>query len=188
MSDEEYLAGLIHQDDKVLRAIYQNYAARITNYILQKGGSMEDAKDVFQDALMVVLRKVKSPDFQLSSSFYTYLFSVNKLIWYNKSRKKSRSTVTMPDDNTLKDSEDIEQALLNREMDKVYRDNFAKLGMLCQQLLRLFFAKKDMTEIAQELELKNEHTARTRKYRCREHLKKLMKTDSRYQELIDLSL
>lgn len=185
MSDEEYLAGLIRQDDKVLRAIYQNYAGRISHYILQKGGSPEDAKDVFQDALMVLLEKVQSSDFQLSSSFYTYLFSINKLIWYNKSRKKSRSTVTMPDDNTLKDKQDIEQAILNREMDKVYRDNFSKLGMICQQLLRLFFAKKNMTEIAQQLELKNEHTARTRKYRCQEKLRKFMQADNRYQELID---
>lgn len=184
MSDEDYLGGLIRQDDKVLRAIYQNFAGRISHYILQKGGSAEDAKDVFQDALMVVLEKAKAPDFELSSSFYTYLFSVNKLIWYNKSRKKSRSTVTMPDDNTLKDRQDIEQALLDREMDKVYRDNFSKLGMLCQQLLRLFFAKKNMAEIAQQLALKNEHTARTRKYRCQEKLRKLMQTDHRYKELI----
>lgn len=185
MSDKDYLAGLIRQDDKVLRTIYQNYAGRISHYILQKGGSVEDAKDVFQDALMIILKKVQSPDFELSSSFYTYLFSVNKLIWYNKSRKKSRKTETIPDDNTLKDKEDIEQALLNRERDRIYRENFSKLGMLCQQLLRLFFAKKNMTEIAQQLELKNEHTARTRKYRCREQLRKFVEADNRYQELID---
>ena len=172
MSDKDYIAGLIHQDDKVLRAIYQNFAGRVSNYILQKGGSPEDAKDIFQDALMVILEKVQSPDFQLSSSFYTFLFSVNKMLWYNKSRKKSRSTVSIPEDNTLRDEQDIEQQLLDREMDTIYRQNFSKLGLICQQLLRLFFAKKDMTTIANQLNLKNEHTARTRKYRCREQLKK----------------
>ena len=185
MSDKEYLAGLMRQDDKVLRAIYQNFAGRISNYILQKGGSPEDAKDVFQDALMVILEKVQSADFQLTSGFYTYLFSINKMIWYNKSRKKSRNTVTMPDDNTLRDNQDIEQAILNREMDNIYRQNFSKLGVLCQQLLRLFFAKKEMSEIAEQLELKNEHTARTRKYRCQEQLRKFMEADNRYQELMD---
>ena len=157
MSDEDYLAGLIRQDEKVLRAIYQNYAGRISHYILQKGGSPEDAKDVFQDALMIILEKVQSPDFKLTSSFYTYLFGVNKLLWYNLSRKKSRKDVTMPDDNTLKDRYDIEQELINRELDNVYRYNFSKLGQLCQQLLSLFFERKTMTEIAQQLDLKNEH-------------------------------
>ena len=183
MQDNEYIKGLLDQDDKVLRAIYQNFAGRISNYIIKNGGSLEDAKDVFQDALMIVLEKVQSTDFKLSSSFYTYLFSVNKLVWYNKSRKKSRSTVTMPDDNTLKDNQSIEQELLDREMDNIYRDNFSKLGKLCQQLLQLFFAKKDMTEIAKALDLKNEHTARTRKYRCREQLKTLIEKDERYKEI-----
>jgi RNA polymerase sigma factor (sigma-70 family) len=185
LRDKQYIQGLIKQDSKILRAIYQKFAGRISNYIIQNGGSPEDAKDVFQDALMIILEKVQLPDFQLSSSFYTYLYGVNKLVWYNKSRKKSRSTVSIPDDNTLRGSQSVEQELLNREMDNLYRDNFAKLGELCQKLLELFFAKKDMTEIAQTLALKNEHTARTRKYRCREHLKKLMEKDERYNELMN---
>ena len=183
MNDKDYIKGLIKQDEKVLRAIYQNFAGRISNYIVKNGGSLEDAKDVFQDALMIILEKTQSSDFKLSSSFYTYLFSVNKLVWYNKSRKMYRKAVTMPDDNTLKDNQSIEQELLDRELDNIYRENFSKLGILCRQLLQLFFAKKDMTEIAKTLELKNEHTARTRKYRCRERLKKLMETDVRYNEL-----
>lgn len=184
MQDKDYIEGLIRQDRKVIRAIYQNFADRVSNYILQKGGSAEDAKDIFQDALMIILEKVQFADFQLNSTFYTFLFSVNKMLWYNKSRKKSRNTVSIPDDNTLRDVQNVEQQLLDREMDNIYRQNFSKLGELCQQLLRLFFAKKDMTTIANQLKLKNEHTARTRKYRCREQLKKLMEADERYQELM----
>lgn len=184
MQDKEYIKGLINQDNKVLRAIYKKFAGRISNFIIKNGGSPEDAKDVFQDALMIILKKVQSPDFELNSSFYTYLYSVNKLVWYNKSRKKYRSTVSISDDNTLKDSTSFEQALLEREMDNIYKDNFRKLGQLCQQLLKLFFVRKNMTEIAKLLNLKNEHTARTRKYRCRESLKKRMENDERYKELI----
>jgi RNA polymerase sigma factor (sigma-70 family) len=167
----------------VLRAIYQNFSGKISNYIMQKGGSLDDAKDIFQDALLIVINKVQSTDFQLSSSFYTYLFSVNKYLWFNKSREKSRNNVSIPEDNTLRDDNNIERELLHKEKDAIFHDNFKKLGELCQQLLTLFFEKKNMTFIAQQLNLKNEHTARTRKYRCRESLKKLMYNDNRYQEL-----
>ena len=34
----------------------------------------------------------------------------------------------MPDNNTLKDNQSIEQELLDRELDNIYRENFAKLG------------------------------------------------------------
>lgn len=180
MQDDQYIEGLIQEEDKILKAIYQNFAGRISHYILKNGGSAQDAKDVFQDALMIVLEKAQSPGFKLSSSFYTYLFSVNKLVWYNLSRKKSRKDVTIPDDNTLKDDYNIEQDLINRELDNIYRTNFLRLGELCRQLLSLFFERKTMTEIAQQLKLKNEHTARTRKYRCQANLKKLMELDKRY--------
>ena len=184
LQDNKYIEGLINNDHKVLRAIYKNFAGRISTYILKNGGSPQEAKDVFQDALMIILEKIQSPDFELSSSFYTYLFGVNKLVWYNMSRKKSRKDVTIPDYDTLKDSQNIEQELLNREMDNIYRESFSKLGLICQQLLKLFFDKKNMTEIAAILDLKNEHTARTRKYRCREKLKRLMEADVRFQELL----
>ena len=39
-----------------------------------------------------------------------------------------RKAVTMPDNNTLKDNQSIEQELLDRELDNIYRENFAKLG------------------------------------------------------------
>ena len=126
MSDQEYIDGLIKQDDRILRMIYQQFADRIANFILKNGGSRADAKDVFQDALIIILEKAQTTDFKLSSSFYTYLFGVNKLVWYNKSRKKYRSTVTMPDDNTLRDNYNIEKQLLDRELDTIYRENFKK--------------------------------------------------------------
>lgn len=183
MRDKDYLHGLLNRDDKVLRIIYKKFSGRIRSFIIKNGGTPEDAKDVFQDALMIILEKIKAPDFELKSSFYTYLFSVCKLTWYAKRRKKVNHTVTIPDDNTLIDQKNIEEELFNRELDNIYRENFSKLGTICQQLLRLFFVKKSMTEIAKLLDLKNEHTARTRKYRCREKLKKLITNDLRFKEL-----
>ena len=185
MQDEDYIKGLLEGKDEVLEAIYQNFAPRITSHILKNGGTREDAKDVFQDALMIIIQKAQSLDFQLTSRFYTYLFSVCHLTFQAKRRKKANQTVTIPDDNTLKDNFNIEKELANREMDNIFRTNFAKLGNFCQQLLRLFFDKKNMTEIAEKLKLKNEHTARTRKYRCQEKLKKLMENDGRFKEILN---
>ncbi len=183
MQDGQYIKGLINQDRKVLRAIYQNFAKRISQYVLQQGGSVEDAQDVFQDSLLALMENVQSPDFKLKSSFYTYLFSINKYVWYNKAEKKARKSVTIPEDDLLIDQTNIERYLLNVEKENVFEANFSKLGAFCKQLLTLFFEKKSMTEIAERLQLKNEHTARTRKYRCREKLKQLIQSDSKYQEL-----
>jgi len=85
-------------------------------------------------------------------------------MWDRKSKKKANNTVTIPDDNRLILEGDIIADIEKREKQNVFRDNVAKLGETCRKVLRLFFEKKSMTEIAAALEFKNEHIARTRKY------------------------
>lgn len=183
LDNKQYIAGLLAHDSKVLKAIYANYASRIQYHIQQKGGTIDDAKDVFHDALMVIYQKAKSPDFELTSQFYTYLYSVCHFIWDRKRKKKANNTVTIPEDSGLTIEEDLEENILQRERHLIFKQNFQKLGQFCQQILQLFFAKKNMTEIAKVLDLKNEHTARTRKYRCQKELEKLVRSDVRYLEI-----
>lgn len=183
MQDKEYIEGLKRQDSRVLRAIYKDFAKPISQFIMKNGGSYDDAQDVFQDALLIILRKVQSPDFELTSRFSTYLFSINKYVWYDKARKKSRKNVTISEDEPLIDKSNIEENLLNLELEEVFEENFAKLGEFCQRILTMFFNKKSMTYIAEQLQLSNDKTAKVRKYRCSQKLKELVKADSRYTEL-----
>lgn len=183
MKEQNYIKGLLRHDDKILRAIYKKFSKGIYAFIRQNGGTTDDAKDVFQDALMIIYKKAQKPDFELTSKFHTYLFSICKLTWYARQRKKSHHTVTIPDENTLIDRQDLEGDILERERHNIYKDNFKKLKSECQRLLKLFFEKKSMEEIATILKFKNEHTARTRKYRCQQSLKKFIEADKRFKEI-----
>jgi len=184
LESNNYIKGLITNDSAVLKEIYKNYASRISAHIRANGGTNEDAKDVFHDALMVIYQKAQSPDFQLTSQFYTYLHSICHFIWDRKKKKKSNNSVTIEEDIGLIDVTNIEADILKREKHRIFKENFQKLGSFCQELLNLFFAKKSMEFIAQQLELKNEHTARNRKYRCQKELEKLVRSDIRYKEMV----
>lgn len=183
MREQDYIKGIIQHDSQILDIIYQNFAFRIQQHILKKGGTVEDAKDVFQDALMVIYHKTKKEDFELTSQFYTYLFGVCHFVWDRKSKKKANHTVTIPDNNRYKSDSNIEQDIIYRERHKIFQDNFSKLGAFCQQILTLFYHQKNMQEIAEQLDLKNEHTARNRKYRCQKELESLIRNDRRFEEL-----
>ncbi len=178
-----YIEGLLNNDNAILKKIYDNYAARIAHHIRMHGGTNEDAKDVFHDALMVIYQKAQLPDFQLTSQFYTYLHSICHFIWDRKKKKKSNNAVTISEDFRLIDVTNIEEDILKREKYLILQENFQKLGSFCQQLLELFFAKESMEFIAQKLNLKNEHTARNRKYRCQKKLEEFVRSDARYKEL-----
>ncbi len=180
MDKKNYIDGLLKHDRKVIAAIYQNYAPSIQQLVLNKGGTVADARDVFQDALMILYQKAKDPNFKLTSQFNTFLYSTARFIWDRKRKKMVNNTVTIPEGNRYISEEDIEQALINRERNKFFEDCFSKLGVFCQQILQLFYHQKSMAEITEQMKLKNEHTARNRKYRCQKNLEAVIKKDVRY--------
>lgn len=184
LNNQQYITGLLNNNHKVLREIYNNYAPRIKNHIIKNGGSADDAKDVFQDALMIVYKKAQSDDFELTSQFYTYLFGVCHFLFERKKKKSSRNSVTNTDFERYTYDSNFEEDLFEREKHKIYQDNLQKMGTFCQQLLELFFVRKNMEEVASILNLKNAHTARNRKYRCQKELEKRIQTDERYLELL----
>ena len=183
LNDNIYIKGLIQHDKKILENIYKNFSKRIENHIIKNGGTTEDARDVFQDALMVIYNKSQKKDFELTSQFYTYLFGIARFIWVRKRQKKSNNTVSLDKEDTYRLNTDIEADLIAQERHNIYRSSFMKLGTFCQQILELSYAKKKMEEITQIMGLKNEHTARNRKYRCQKKLEEFIKSDIRYKEL-----
>ena len=185
MNNTDYIEGLLNNDRKVLELIYANYSERVKNHIVKNGGTVDDAKDVFQEALMIIYNKAQTPDFELTSQFFTYLFGICRFVWDRKRKKKSNNYMTIPSENGYIDNEDIEKDILTRERYKVYEYNLKQLGEFCQQLLISFFKGENMETIAQKFNLKNAHTARNRKYRCQKELEKLIKKDGSYRELTE---
>lgn len=180
MDKKDYINGLLKHDREVIAAIYKNYAPSIQQLVVKKGGTVADARDVFQDALMIIYHKASGTNFELTSQFHTFLYSISRFVWDRKRKKMGNNTVTIPEDDRYISEEDIEQDLINRERNKLFQDCFAQLGVFCQQILQLFYNQKSMAEIAEQMNLKNEHTTRNRKYRCQKNLEMAIKKDVRY--------
>lgn len=185
MNNKTYIEGLLQHDKKTLEKIYKDFSKRIETHIVKNGGTVEDARDIFQDALMIIYSKSQSKDFELTSQFYTYLFGIVRFIWVRKRQKKSNNTVSLDKDDTYNLNVDIEADLIAQERQNIYKNSFMKLGIFCQEILELFYTKKNMGEITQIMGLKNEHTTRNRKYRCQKKLEEIIKSDIRYKEFAE---
>ncbi|MGB0931836.1 MAG: RNA polymerase sigma factor, partial [Chitinophagales bacterium] len=180
----EYLAGLIRQDDKVLRAIYQNFAGRISNYILQKGGSSEDAKDIFQDGLTVIYKMTQKRQVILTSSFLTFLHSICRRLWWSKLRKRKQFVqFDEVSPNALKESS-FEKMYLAQERYNFYQEKMQDLPAKQRQVLELYLEGKKMREIAVIAGLKNESYAKKYKYKCKQLLLQSVARDGRFAELV----
>ncbi len=179
----KYIKAIKKNDFQALKELYQQFLPKISYFIKNNGGTFEDAKDVFQDALVVIYKKTRSNDFELTSGFYTLLYGICRNLWGNRLQKKSRTEVTLTDDYKYTFEDETSRLIEKEEENRIFWDAFRQLGQGCQRLLELFFAKTKMADIVQQLELSSVAYAKKRKFQCKEQLIKLVKADARYVEL-----
>ncbi|MEO6758245.1 MAG: sigma-70 family RNA polymerase sigma factor [Saprospiraceae bacterium] len=185
MTTTAYLTGILQGDPVVLRQLFQTAYPLIAKMIREQGGAEEDARDVFQEATVVLYGKAQSPDFSIQHQFNTYFTAVCRNIWLNRLTKKSASDVTIDEEiKLLAGPDDLELDYLTLERQQVFDAAFVQLGPDCQRLLQLFFEKTTMAEIALLMGFASEGYARRRKFQCKDYLIELVKNHPQYQELI----
>ncbi len=170
-----------HKD--AIQQIYDSCFPIVRSYIMMKNGSKDDAWDVFQDAMMVLFKKCQTSEFKLTSSVCTFLRGVSHNIWLKKRTKKNNSTVTISEDQELIDEYDLQKTLVQVEREQLFRSKLAELGDRCQKILRLFFDKIKMVEIANQLGYASDNVAKKAAFNCRKKLTTLVQNDPRYLEL-----
>ena len=147
----------------------------ILQFILNNSGDEDDAKDVYQEAIMVLYKKIKSGDFELSSKLKTYIYSVCRRIWLKKLAKESHKAVNIAD---FEDIESVETDLdKHEEKDKQFdkmQDALGLLGEPCKTIIQDFYINNlSMQDISEKFGYTNTDNAKTQKYKCLQRLKKL---------------
>ncbi len=182
-NDQSYINALLNNDKTIITEIYDTYYPKIQIMIFRNGGEKEDAWEIFQEALVLILKKAKTPDFQLTSSFYSFLYGICKFKWSNEIKKKSRKNVTIEGRDTFSDENGIEEGMIEAEKMDLYRSKFSKLDEACKTILNLFFQGKKFKQIADELGLVSEGAAKKRKHLCQKKLIKMVRDDQRFNEI-----
>lgn len=154
------------------------YFPVIKKHILKNSGSKQEAEDVFQDSLVILINRIRNGEFELNSSINTYLFSVAKFQWLAELRKKNKMQEAFIDFNEGAEEVDIQSHIEEDNRIKTAQHAVEQIGDKCKQLLELFyFNKKSMIEIAQQLGFKTEKVAKNQKYRCIEKVKEILRNN-----------
>ncbi|WP_248724690.1 RNA polymerase sigma factor [Seonamhaeicola sp. ML3] len=165
------------QREKAFSKLYSLYP-KIESLILSKGGQKQDASDVFQEALIILNRNLEKADFKLTSSFYTYLYSVSRFIWKDAQNKFLKQEL-----HDLSDTEvEYFHNVLEENKYRLAERAFLQLGNRCQELLRLFYHKAmSFREIAKVMQFKSEKIAKNQKYKCLAKAKDIYQTSKTVQ-------
>lgn len=184
MSDQKdpYLRALLEQDMAGIERIYLDFGGRVAAFIKKNGGNTHDAKDVMQDALLVIWNKAAEPGFELTKGFYPYLIAICRNIWLRKKKKKDNNTVTLNGLEGFTTEQSFVEALEQNERQYLFAEHLSRQDKSCQRILKLFFQGKSMRFIAEALGIETEHAARNRKYRCQKKLESNILKDKRFKE------
>lgn len=186
MYDDEraILEGLAAHDKSTIEKIYREHYAVIQAYIIKNNGYHDDARDVFQEAMVVLYQKAQNEHFTLNCQIRTYLYSVCRRIWLKRLQRDARhQPVFEMHEQTVAVDEDMEaseRAGLDFDiMEKALR----KLGEPCKSLIEAFYIlKKSMPEIAETFGYTNADNAKNQKYKCMTRLKKIFFSEYKQEE------
>jgi RNA polymerase sigma factor (sigma-70 family) len=174
-TDREVVLGILNNSVEALNKLYVAYFPMVLQFILNNNGDEDDAKDVYQEAIIVLYNKVKSGSFELSSKLKTYIYSVSRRIWLKKLAQHSRKTNNIADfEDVLAVDEDMEQhEQKDMQFDKM-KVALDSLGEPCKTIIQDFYIhNQTMQDICEKFGYTNTDNAKTQKYKCLQRLKKL---------------
>lgn len=178
----QYLRGIAENDFSVLQKIYEESLPEVIKYIKRNSGTLDDAKDVFQEGILVIYKKVKTDNLELTTSFHVFLFSVCKRIWLKKLKRKSRSELSLEDDWDVGFEEAFEEEFIKNRKWKLFNKKFQSLAEECKKVLKMLFNGHSGQEIAKKMGYTEEY-AKRKKYKCKQSLTKLIKSDPEFKHL-----
>lgn len=186
-SEEDILDGIFDGDKDVLRYVYDEYYPTIQVLIFRNSGKDEDAEDIFQDTLMIIYQKVRKNDLKLECSFKTYFYSISRNLWLQKLEKNKISGSPYTDiENFIELSDEFMYEIFDEENEKIklLQKHFLNLSEGCRKVLRLFLTKMPLKEIQEIMGFKTLKYTKTRKFLCKENLKKRIFNDPRYKKYL----
>jgi len=178
INEQALLRGLASNDKRSVEAIYRENYNTIQLLVINNNGSADDAKDVFQEAMIVLYEKARSGTFELNCQIKTYVYSVCRRLWLKRLQQLNRYPSGLDELETLVPVEDEieEHEKRNTEFDMMDKA-ISNLGEPCKSLLEAYYLqKRTMLEIAANFGYTNADNAKNQKYKCLMRLKKIFFT------------
>jgi RNA polymerase sigma factor (sigma-70 family) len=173
--EAELLRRLANNEKAAIEAIYKDNYRLIQQLVVHNNGTEDDARDIFQEALIVLYQKARSGSFELNCQVKTYLYSICRRLWL-KRLQQNRKFETPVDsfDEIVPVEEDVEAHVKTERQYGIMRSALGKIGEPCKSLLEAFYIHdKNMSEISAFFGYTNSDNAKNQKYKCLMRLKKL---------------
>lgn len=81
-TNSKILDELKSESNGTYKEMYALYFQDVKRFIIARKGTEQDAEDVFQDTLVILIEKLRRDNFQLTASLKTYIIAIAKYLWF----------------------------------------------------------------------------------------------------------
>src|SRR6187399_841821 len=111
-------------------------------FVVNNNGTYDEARDIFQEAMITLYQKAKSDSFVLTSQLKTYIYSICRRLWLKRLQQLGKTSngvenfesVAVDDDVEILERRNAELGIMDRAMNS--------LGEPCKSLLEAFYIEK----------------------------------------------
>lgn len=166
--------------DAVFLQLYKKVLPIVARYIGKRGGTLEEAKDIFQDALLLYYERVLREKVVIQQSEEAYIFGIARHLWI---RRAGQRVATEP----LTEQVDQATSTAERIADQYLMQSLKQAGERCMSLLKTFYYDKLTTAaLAKQFGYSSERSATVQKFKCLEKVRDFIKTKAlRYEDFIE---
>jgi RNA polymerase sigma factor (sigma-70 family) len=150
-SDEEIIECLRDRQGYVVRYLFDRYLPMIRLMVSQMGGSGEDAKDIFQDGLIIMLEKIDNDEFELTCKFKTFLYCVCENLWKAILSKRHAATNYLTRRVDTDTDRDFTEVYDDKLYKNIFYDSFDTLDPVSKKILNLYWQDLSPKDIAERL-------------------------------------
>ena len=166
--------GLLHNDTFVLRALYKEHFPAVRTFVLRNNGSLDDAQDVFQEAMSVLWLKVREDALAQGMEPGAFLFKVARNKWLDQLRSAMHKHMRVVPVEHMPEPADEGTEGADERIQRL-RDVYDRMDQRCRDVLgRFYYQRQDLATIARAMDVEEE-SIRTIKYRCMMKLRSFRK-------------
>ncbi len=160
-----------HSIQKEINLLYKQFK-EVKGLLRTLGCDSVTAEDIFQEALIIYLRRKEEPGFEFTQDPIYYIKNTCKYLWFSQSRKAQK----MPSSDLSEDIGEAESNWIEKEIHfKALEKALTRIDEKCRELLHLFYGLGwNMVDIAKKIGLRNDKVAKAQKYRCIQKAKELV--------------
>jgi len=150
-TDSEIIECLRKRQSYVVRYLSDRYSPMVRLMVRNTGGNDDDADDIFQEGLMIMLEKIDNKNFVLTCKLKTYLYCICEHLWKDVLDKRTAAANYFSRRDDAECENDLSEEMDNRLYEEIFREVFEKLEPLSRKILKMYWQDLGPQDIADKL-------------------------------------